>query len=313
MKKKLISIFLTLLTVISLSALPTSAAENTKITKCLDIALENTDLEGPGYTWDNIKCVMEMDGFVLNTTDMYGIKFPAHSKVILKGDNYVTASAYGIHCLSSLEFSGDGTLTIVAPDAGIICVSTNATDNVRFQGGTVKISGGKKGIYSENAKLSFTGGKVTIDASEYSLFGNNVQMTGGTHNFKGTVHAKAAVEITDTTLSITASNRAINALGGTNIKGKSILAGENTSTLSEIEQYNGQACLRVIPQGKKGEPSMLFGEGVSPVWDYVIFALITVAVVAVITVPMAIKHRKTAKLIALSEQNKKASGKKGSK
>ena len=310
MKKKLISIFLAAMCILTLLALPVSAADNTKITQCLDIAFQNTDLEGPGYSWDNIECVMKMDGMVLNTTDMYGIKFPAHSKIILNGDNYITASAYGIHCLSSLEFSGSGTLTIIAKDAGIICVSTNSTDNVRFKSGSVKIEGCKKGIYSENAKLSFTGAKVTISAGEYSIFGNSVQIKGGNLNLKGTLYAKSTVEIADTTLSIATASKAINALGGATIKGKSILAGENTSSLSKIDIYSGQACLRVTPNEKKGDPSILFGEGTSPIWDYVIFAIITVAVVAVIAVPLAIKHRKTARLIAMSEANNREKNKK---
>lgn len=296
-----------------LCVLPASAASNDTITECLDVSLLNTDLKGPGYTWDNIECIFVMDGLKINTTDQYGIKLPTNSKIELKGNNTITTSAYGIHCLSNLEFYGNGTLTIVAPEAAIICVSTAPSDNVRFKSGTITASGTKIGVFSENAKLSFTGAKLTVDASVNSIFGNNVQMTGGKLELKGGIYAKTAVSITDTTLSVTSSSKAIDAKGGVSMTGKSILAGESEATLSTVTEYDGQACLRITPQGKKSAPSLLFGEGVSPVFDYVVFALIVTSAVAAVAIPVAIKYKKTAKLIAMSEAAKSEKSKKGNK
>ena len=138
-------------------------------------------------------------------------------------------------------------------------------------------------------------------------------MTGGKLDLNGGIYTKAAVSITDTTLSITSASKAIEALGSVSVEGKTILAGESTSALASVDKYDAQACLRVTPQDKKGAPSLLFGDGVSPVWDYVVFASIAIAAVAVIAIPVAIKYKKTARLMALSEQNKQSKSKKNSK
>ena len=313
MKKKLLILFLVLVTVISALTVPVTAGGSDTIKSCLNVSMDNTDASGHGYTWDNIECVFVMDGLKINTTDMYGIMLPANSKVEIKGDNYITAASYGIHCLSNVEFYGSGTLTIVAAEAGVICVSTKPSDNARFKSGNIIFKDTKIGIYSENAKLSFTGAKIDIKASERSIHANNLQMTGGKMDLNGGIYAKGAVDITDTTLSITSDSKAIEALGNVSIVGKTVLAGENTSTLAAVDSYGAEACLRVTPQDKKGAPSLLFGDGVSPVWDYVIFAAVALAAVAVIAIPVAIKYKKTAKLIALSEQNQKEKGKKNSK
>lgn len=313
MKKKLLILFLVLVTVTAALTVPVTAGGSDTIKSCLNVSMDNTDASGHGYTWDNIECVFVMDGLKINTTDMYGIMLPANSKVEIKGDNYITAASYGIHCLSNVEFYGNGTLTIVAAEAGVICVSTKPSDNARFKSGNIVFKDTKIGIYSENAKLSFTGAKINIQASERSIHANNLQITGGKLDLNGSIYAKGAVGITDTTLSIATTSKAIEALGEVSIVGKSVLAGENTSTLKAVDSYGSEACLRVTPQDKKGAPSLLFGDNVSPVWDYVVFASIALAAVAVIAIPVAIKYKKTAKLIALSEQNKNASKKKSSR
>ena len=308
--KRFVALLLSALMLVSIPTLSVNAASE-KITKCLDLANVGHDDIGNGYEWDNIEKTLTMDDLNLSTTDEYGIKLPEGATIILNGDNYITASKYGIHCLNSLIFKGSGTLTINAVEVGIFAASTLSSDVIQFFDGNITIINTKIGVYSEDAKLSFLGSTVSITASDNSVYGKDVRISGGNLDFHGPLYSKSAVNIAGATVAITASKPAItSATNEISITAKNIMVGNTTSTLSNIGEYAGQNCVKIIPQTKKASPSLLFGEGVSPVWDYVVIISAVLAIGAVVAVPIILKQKKTAKLIALSQANAEKSKKK---
>lgn len=303
MKKRVIATLLLAVTIFTCFNVSVFA-KNKEITTCLDVSKINMDTEGSGYEWDNLERVFKMNNMSIKTSDTYGIRLPADSTVEIHGNNFITTSSFGIHCLTSLNFVGDGTLTITAPTAGIFCASTSEKDNVRFRDGKIIIKGANNGIYSENAKLSFTGSDVDVTASSSAIFGKNMQWVAGNVTLNGGIYSKGYVEISATNITVTSNECAIKAEKGITIFGEKIFAGDSSESVTEKDSYNGEKCIKLVSTVKRSSKSLLFGEKVPAVVDYIIFTVLILAAGAVIAVPLIIKHKKTAKLIALSKQNK---------
>lgn len=305
MKKRVIATLLLAVTIFTCFNVSVFA-KNKEITTCLDVSKLNMNTEGSGYEWDNLEHVFKMNNMSIKTTDTYGIRLPADSTVEIHGNNFITTSSFGIHCLTSLNFVGDGTLTITAPTAGIFCASTSEKDNVRFRDGKIIIKGASNGIYSENAKLSFTGADVEVTASSTAIFGKNMQWVSGNLTLNGGIYSKGYVEISATNMTVISNESAIKAEKGITIFGEKIFTGDSADSLAEKDAYKGERCIKLVSTVKKTSKSLLFGGKVPAFVDYIIFTVLILAVAAVIAVPLIIKYKKTAKLVALSQENKKS-------
>ena len=303
MNKRILSALLVLIMILVLipTAIGVSAAG---VTKTLNFVSLNKHDAGLGYSWNNSDCKLTLNGINLSTSSEFGIVLPASSVVELKGDNYITASAYGISSTGPITFIGNGTLTITCANVGITSTSAFDRDAVIFRQGTVKINGAKTGVYTENAKVVVTGGNLLVSATENSILANYLQLVGGSAELTGAVKVKNNLEIKAMNAKITAPEGAISAKSIT-VSESVIKTGATLASLADAEEYKGEAAVEFTSTHKFTKKGALFG-GKLPVFvDYIVFALIIIAAAAVIIVPIIIKRKKTAKLMEMSTLNKK--------
>ncbi len=292
--------------------IPSSAAET--ITQTLNIADINKNDSGSGYNWANIDGILTMDNLRIETEDDYGLTLPANATIVLKGNNYIKASRIAIRSVSSLTIEGNGTLTLLSDDIGILCASNLERDTLRFRSGEINITAANTGVYSEYATISLTGADINVSAKDYAFRGKNIQALSGTVNANGRLTAE-----TDLTLSgvdLTASGSAPVLSAGNNLKISScdILCGSSLDSLSESDKYTDTASVKLISTVDNSKKGVLFGGSLPLFVDYIVFTAIGLVAVAVIAVPIYIKSKKTKKLIAehqaMLEKKKKAPKKK---
>ena len=306
MKKRLISLTLA---VIMIAALCPAVvfADNATYNQTLDIAAAKKDVSGPGYQWQNRYDILTLTNITIDTTDTYGLKIPENATIILKGNNYVKASEYAVYCLGKASFEGDGSLTLVA-ETGMICVSLFADDIVRFRSGTFDITATDTAIYSENATLTFTGAKVTSKAGVNTVLGRNILITAGSLIGNAPIVSKDAVEISASNVEIDAASSAVTSVRGIKIGGCDI-----TVDGAPAQAYNGENSLKTVSNVVIKTSGVLFG-GKFPVFvDYIVFISLFIIICALVAVPIIIKKRKTARLIAEYERMKEEQNKKRKK
>ncbi len=284
-------------------ALPTSAA-STQITNSIDLPIINNDTFGSGYSWDNLNCILTLNGINLSTADSFGIKLPAGSTVRLNGKNTIKASAYGIQCLGAVTFTGEGTLTIISSEVGILCASSQEKNNVFFRSGEISIGNAKQGIYSENSPIIFSGAKVNISASENAVFGKDIKFVSGEITLSEKIQAKGTVTVSNVSLSVSSKSTAIKAEKGISFSDVAISTGYNLSTLNSADSYNGENAIKTVGTKKVTKNGFLFGGKLPAFVDYIVISLLGVCTLTVIIVPIIIKKKKTAKLIAESNAEK---------
>ena len=288
------------------------AAKDNTITSSINLAMTNENLRGVGYEWQNIEDTLILSGIRLVTNDSYGIKFHSGVTVKLSGNNYISAKDFAFHCLGSITFEGDGTLTLVSDDSAIhISASKAMSDTVRFRSGTYNIKGNSYGIYSDTATVSFAGANVTAEGSKSAVRAKNVNMSGGNVTANGGVYATDVLTIAFT--GVTAVSNSSPALYGANkidIQAKRVTAGDSLNGLIEIEKYGAEKAVKLTANSLKGTRSTLFGEKYPAFLDYLVFIALILAVAALVGVPMLIKYKKTQKLIALNEEMNRQANKK---
>ena len=308
MKRKLIALALA---AIMLTAICPALiyADNAVYTETLDIAAAKKDVSGAGYQWQNRYDILTLTNITIDTESTYGLKIPENATIILKGNNYVKASEYAVYCLGKASFEGDGTLTLVA-ETGMICVSLFADDIVRFRSGNFNITATDTAIYSENAALTFTGANVTTQSGVNTILGRNILVTSGSLIGNAPIVSKDAVEISAANVEINANTSAITATRGVKIAGCDISTGASSNALAAAEKYDGENSLKTVSNVVVKTKGVLFG-GKFPVFvDYIVFISLFIIVCALVAVPVIIKQRKTARLIAeyekmQAEHNKK--------
>ena len=308
--------FFTLILTVILLLIPTSltvhGAKGT-LSKSIDLPLINDDSFGDGYEWDNLDCVLKLNGINLNTADLFGIKLPAGSTVELSGDNYIKASKHAIYCLGEITFTGKGSLTLVAEDTGISCFTTLVSDSIVFRGGNITVNGTKNGIYSESAPIVFSGSTVTVNATDHSVYGRDIKFVSGDASLNGGVYAKGTLTVSNANLSVSSSSSALTAVNGITLTDVTLSVGATLSSLNSAQSYNGESAIKTAGTRKIYTPSFLFGDGVSIAVDYLIIALVTLGLTAIIVVPIIINRKKTAELIKTSSINKKTKTQKNNK
>ena len=118
------------------------------------------------------------------------------------------------------------------------------------------------------------------------------------------------VEISAANVEIDAPSTAITATRGVKIAGCDISTGPSAEALSAASEYNGENSLKTVSNVVIKTKGVLFG-GKFPVFvDYLVFISLFGIVCALIAVPVILKQRKTARLIAeyeklQAEHNKK--------
>jgi len=293
--------------------LPTSLfASGTVHTDTVDVAAIKKDYTGDGYRWENLYDILTLTNININTESAYGLKIPENATIVLKGDNYIKASEYAIHCLGRATFEGDGTLTLVSK-TGMICASLHADDIVRFRSGNINITATDTAIYSENSTLTFTGSKVTTQAATHSVLAKKVLFTGGSFKGSAPITSKDSIEISAASVEINASAPAMTAVRGIKIGGCDLSVGASESDLTTATVYNGENSIKTVSNVKDVTKGVLFGGKLPAFVDYIAFGLLFLTVCALVAVPIIIKQRKTARLIAEYEKMKAERSKKRKK
>ncbi len=291
MKNKLYKILSLLFSVIFtafavITFLPTNISAAEEIKSTVNISEARKNQRGPGYNWENRTDVLTLDDVNINTDDPYGLRLPKNCTVILKGDNYIKAAKYGISCLGTVVFKGDGTLTVDAGEIGFYLISQDNTQKIRLLGGEYKISAGKYGVYSEYADFSFVGKSMDINiTSEDGLATNGriINLLGGEFSANAPVKSAHALTVDSININVTASSSALSS--------KNIYI-ENIS----LENYNGENSIDAKSTAKNSNKSIIFGDNVPAFIDYILLAALLLGIAAGVFVPALHKKKKNKEL-----------------
>jgi len=288
-RRKFLAILLLLSTVMTLCVVGVQA--DATIKKTVNIAIANKNERGAGYDWANRTDILTLDNLRIDTEDPYGLRLPDNCTVILKGDNYVKASKYGIACSGTVVFKGSGTLTVEAGDVGFYLVSQDSTHKIRLIEGTYTIKAGTYGVYSEYADFSFVGDKMNIEVtgeSSSAILGRRVNLMGGTFTANSSVESTHELAVEGVNLDITSNRAAFDA------KILSIKDVAMTSNGAAVEEYNGETSIAGKSTAKYVRTSAVFGDSVPGFVDYICLVVLAVGVAAGIFGP-ALHHKKKKK------------------
>lgn len=288
-RRKFLAILLLLSTVMALCVVGVQA--DTTINKTVNIAIANKNERGAGFDWANRTDTLTLDGLHIDTSDPYGLRLPDNCTVILKGNNYVKASKYGVACSGTVTFKGNGTLTVEAGDIGIYLVSQDSTHKIRLIEGTYTIKAGTYGVYSEYADFSFVGDKMNIEVtgeSSSAILGRRVNLMGGTFSANSSVESTHELAIEGVNLDVTSTRAAFDA------KILSIKDVAMTSDGAVVAEYNGETSILGKSTAKHVRTSAVFGDSVPGFVDYICLAVLAVGVAAGIFGP-ALHHKKKKK------------------
>lgn len=293
MRRKFTALILLLSTVFTMCAvvLPAGVQAEDIIKKTVNIAIANKNERGAGYDWANRTDTLTLDNLHIDTEDPYGLRLPDGCTVILKGDNYVKASKYGIACSGTVVFKGNGSLTVEAGDIGFYLVSQDSTHKIRLIEGTYTIKAGTYGVYSEYADFSFVGDDMNIEVTgetSSAILGRRVNLMGGTFTANSSVESTHELAVEGVNLNIASNHAAFSA------KILSIKDVDMTSGGAAVAEYNGETTILGKSTAKRVRTSAVFGENVPGFVDYICLVILAVGVAAGIFGP-ALHHKKKKK------------------
>ena len=307
MKRKLsqvLSILILILLILPL-AVPVSAKSKT-VTETVSLTYVTKNQRGDGYVWDNMTNTLTLDGVNIDTQSEYGLKLPKEATVVLKGNNYISASSCAVHCLGMVTFKGNGSLTVVSGDIGIQSVSLYKNELIRINNCDISITAENTGIDMNEAKLALIDGELSINITgqeegRRAISGTDVSLTGGIFSANAPVYASQRLYITNIDATVSSSvGAALQCPVGVELDKVSVQAGEYPNSLTEIpkNEYGTQSCIKLKSTASNAKRGILFNAVYPRVFDYLIFLIIILAIAALITVPVYLKKKKTEKLIA---------------
>ena len=157
----------TLAALLLTALLPASAA--TVLTEGVSILNPKANMRGPGYDWANRTSTLTLSNLNIETTDAYGLKLCDGATVILEGKNYIEASKAALYLEGNVIFRGNGSLTLVGGEYGILCHSTRVTNKLSLNGGTYHIQGGVDGIASPYQKVAIGAVSITVSGKNCAI------------------------------------------------------------------------------------------------------------------------------------------------
>ncbi len=276
-----------------------AASGGVTITETVNIAQANKNMEGHGYSWQNRYDILTLDGVYIDTTADYGLRLPKNCTVILKGDNYIKASRYAMSAAGTVTFKGSGSLTLEAGEIGFYIYAEDGTQKVRLLDGSYEIHAGDYGVFSNAADFSFVNGTMQVSTDNEdgaAVSGRIVNLLGGSFTANNAVTASHILNVEGVNLDITAQKPA---LSGKNLTIKDIAL---TSAGTAIDEYADQMQLAGKSTAKRVRPSVIFGENVNGVVDYVCLVVAILGIAALVIVPVLRKKKKSAELLARLEK-----------
>ena len=306
--RKSISVMITLmLTVLLMPTLGISASA-TVYAETVNLAYADQHVSGDGYYWDNVKKVLTLDNLEIDTDDDFGLRLPDNATIELKGTSRISAEKYALGCPGNVTVKGKGSLILESDEAAIFVHSRNDAHKFRVFSGSISAKSKGHALISESAEISVTGGKLElISEGAESVSCRVFAVTAGSVKAEGTVHATHLIRVNEAEVEVFSKDGA--ALKSDNLyefDNMKLLAGNDSSKLSEKESYTGEKYFTSVPVPKGPRSSILFGEGTPITVDYVLLALAVVLTVAVIVLPVMRKRIKTRKLYEALEAEREA-------
>ena len=283
---------------LGLGILPVTADDPVTITTTLNIAQANKNQRGHGYEWHNRTDVLDLNGLYLDTTNDYGLRLPKDCTVNLSGTNYIKASKYALSCAGTVFFKGSGKLILDAGEAGIFIYTEVGTEKVRLLEGEYEIHSAKYGVLSTAADFSFVDGKMTItvdDPDGAAVSGRIVNLLGGTFTANSAVEASHMLTVKGSNLDVSANRAAFSA------KNLTVSDISLTADGAAVAEYGGQSVVKGTSTLKRVRASILFGENVNGVVDYICLAALFCCIAAAVVVPIVLHKKKVKKLLARLE------------
>ncbi len=286
MKRRILSLFfvLTLLLAPLFAARPARAEA---AGETLDLLNVRQNQRGEGYEWANRTDTLTLRGLRIETDDRYGIRIKDGATVVLEGDNYIKASYAALDIEGSATFTGTGSLTLEAGEIGFLNPAGAKNHRVNLTGGTYRITA-PRGIVSERAEWSLTGGSLTVDATESAIEGRSVKILGGSLTANAPLRASNDLKISYAALELSASSPVLVSEKSLSLSG---LVTKDGKTIASAADYAGENVLSAVPAKRGRTTSLLFGTAVPIYVDYLIFAAAALTVAAIIAVPRMRKKK----------------------
>ncbi len=284
--------------------MPVFAAKVQIVENTIDVAAARKNMIGPGYNWQNRYDTLELDGLYLTTNDDYGLRLPRSCTVILKGENYIKAAKYALSCAGTVTFKGNGKLILEAGEIGMYLYSEDGTQKVRLVDGSYEIHAGDYGVFSVASDFSLVDGSmdITVDNPDgAAVSGRIVHLLGGEFRADNAVEASHILEVRGVDLDVTAGRAAFTApkLDVSHIA----LTADGTA----VETYEGQAAVQGVSTYKDVRPSVIFGENVNGIVDYICLFVLILAIAAAVVLPILKQKKKKQKLLErLAAENPEA-------
>ena len=285
MKRRILSLFfvLTLLLAPLFAARPARAAAG----ETLDLLNVRQNQRGEGYEWANRTDTLTLRGLRIETDDRYGIRIKDGATVVLEGDNYIKASYAALDIEGSATFTGTGSLTLEAGEIGFLNPAGAKNHRVNLTGGTYRITA-PRGIVSERAEWSLTGGSLTVDATESAIEGRSVKILGGSLTANAPLRASNDLKISYAALELSASSPVLVSEKSLSLSG---LLTKDGKTIASAADYAGENVLSAVPAKRGRTTSLLFGAAVPIYVDYLIFGAAALTVAAILAIPRVRKKK----------------------
>ena len=283
------------------SVYPLSAAKEI-LTEPVDLSTVKQNARGSGYNWANRTNVLTFDGLHIETEEDYGFRIPNNATLVLKGDNYISASRIALTAIGTLTVQGSGTLHLVAGEVGWKMMSVDRTASVKFNSGKITIEAGDTGIYSEYPTVVFGGDCdmtiTTKNEGAYAINGAVVQINNGKLTANAPIYSPGSLSVASCDLKITASASAL-CSPALKIKENNIIkAGANEGSLAEVMEYAGEYAILLIPTRTQKTSlilAALFDKEAPRFVDYLIFVFVILLFAAAVGLPILHQYRKNQK------------------
>lgn len=287
-----------MISTVQIMSVKTSAADT--ITETLNLTLTKQNQRGEGYFWDNINNTLTLYSISIVTDDEYGLKVPHGVTIELQGKSYISASYAALGAQGDVTIKGNGSLMLVSDEIGIDCYATTSTVT-NLVSGTININSKSYGIKNDSGTVTAIGGDLDIktrgDADAFSVYAHLVQITGGRIKADASIYSETELRFINVNGDISSARSAL-------ISEKDIITvgqmkmngGDDGNSLSAIETYSGEKCLKTKSDANRDKGSMILGKEYSQWMDVVLIILAIIVLAAIVGIPLLVRYRRTEKL-----------------
>ncbi len=270
------------------------------VTETVNVQYFDRNTSGDGYAWNNRTKTLTLTGLNLVTASDYGMRIPSGATVVLEGSNTIRAASVALAVEGEVTFIGAGSLSLSGGIYGLYGYATYPNHIARYEAtGILNIAAGTAGIRFDNAKFYAEKGSVirisVTGGGGNAIDGTVVRIQDCTLTADAPLRASTSLVLQNADVTVFASSSALASPRNLEIHYEKIQAGSSEAVLSAVDAYEGQNAVRLTHTGREGRTSILFGDGVSAVVDYLIFGAVILAVAAAVAVPLIRRKTKNRK------------------